>query len=48
MVLSGFGIPEAVEGAGLGVVDSLYSTISKAIKNRIRETIKIMNAPPSI
>jgi hypothetical protein len=44
MVLSGFGIPDAVEGAGLGVTVSLYSTISKAITNRTREMMKIINA----
>jgi hypothetical protein len=48
MVLSGLGIPEDVVGMGLGVTDSLYSTISKAITNRIREIIKITNAPLSI
>jgi hypothetical protein len=48
MVLSGFEIPEDVAGTGLGVTDSLYITTNKAVINRIREIIKIANAPLSI
>jgi hypothetical protein len=38
-------VPEPMAAVGLGVTVSLYITTNKAVMNRNREMIKIINAP---